>query len=362
MSTVAGETELGGADVPVGRSNSGQANATYRAVRAVEPGRLELTELETPEPSPGQVRIRVEACGICHSDTATVEGLFPISFPRSPGHEVIGRIDAVGEGVTGWMAGQRVGVGYLGGHCGVCARCRRGDFVGCVNQEVTGVQHDGGYAEVMLARASGLVSVPDELSSVEAAPLLCAGLTTFNALRDSSARSGDLVAILGIGGLGHLGVQYARKMGFRTVAIARGAEKAQLAKELGAHIYLDSTTQDVAAELAALGGAQVILATASSAPAMSSAFTGLIPGGQMISVGYDTEPVEVGLADLLFAERSLVGSLTGSSADNEDTLAFSVLQDVRAKIEVVSLQDAPAGYARMLANQARFRVVIDMSI
>jgi alcohol dehydrogenase, propanol-preferring len=362
MSTVAGETELEGADVPVGRSNSGQANATYRAVRAVEPGRLELTELETPEPSPGQVRIRVEACGICHSDAATVEGLFPISFPRAPGHEVIGRIDAVGEGVTGWMAGQRVGVGYLGGHCGVCARCRRGDFVGCVNQEVTGVQHDGGYAEVMLARASGLVSVPDELSSVDAAPLLCAGLTTFNALRDSSARPGDLVAILGIGGLGHLGVQYARKMGFRTVAIARGAEKAQLAKELGAHIYLDSTTQDVAAELTALGGAQVILATASSAPAMSSAFTGLIPGGQMISVGYDTEPVQVGLADLLFAERSLVGSLTGSSADNEDTLAFSVLQDVRAKIEVVPLQDAPAGYARMLANQARFRVVIDMSI
>jgi propanol-preferring alcohol dehydrogenase len=237
MSTVAGETEMAGAEILDGRSEIEQASADYRTVRAVEPGRLELTELETPEPSTGQVRIRVEACGICHSDAATVEGLFPISFPRAPGHEVIGRIDAVGERVEGWTVGQRVGVGYLGGHCGVCARCRHGDFVGCVNQEVTGVEADGGYAEVMLARASGLVSVPDELSSVEAAPLLCAGLTTFNALRDSSARPGDLVAILGIGGLGHLGVQYARKMGFRTVAIARGAEKEQLAKELG-HISI----------------------------------------------------------------------------------------------------------------------------
>ena len=335
---------------------------TYRAVQAVEQGRLALCELKSTEPGEGQVRIRVEACGICHTDAATVEGVFPISFPRTPGHEVIGVIEALGDGVADWTIGQRVGVGYLGGHCGVCARCRRGDFVGCANQEITGVQTEGGYAEVMLARASGLVSVPGELSSIEAAPLLCAGLTTFNALRDSSARAGDVVAILGIGGLGHLGVQYARKMGFRTVAIARGAEKAQLAEDLGAHIYLDSTTQDIAAELAALGGAQVILATASSAPAMASAFPGLAPGGQMISVGVDTAPVEVSLVDLVFGERSLAGSLTGSSADNEDTLAFSVLQDVRATVEVVSLQDAAAGYARMLANQARFRIVIDMSI
>jgi len=335
---------------------------TYRAVQATEPGKLALTELEIPQPGADQVRIRVEACGICHSDAGTVEGLFPITFPRAPGHEVIGRIEAIGDAVTGWEIGQRVGVGYLNGHCGVCARCRRGDFVSCTNQEVTGVQHDGGYAEVMLSRASGLVSVPEELSSTDAAPLLCAGLTTFNALRNSSARAGDLVAILGIGGLGHLAVQYARKMGFRTVAIARGSEKAQLATDLGAHIYLDSTSQDIAAELTALGGAQVILATAASAPAMSAAFPGLVPGGEMVSVGFDTEPVQISLADLMFAERNLSGSLTGSSADNEDTLAFSVLQNIRAKTEIVSLQDAPAGYARMLANQARFRIVIDMSI
>ena len=307
------------------------------------------------------MRIRVEACGICHSDAATVEGAFPIDYPRVPGHEVVGRIDALGDGVANWAVGQRVGVGFLGGHCGVCARCRRGDFVDCLDQPMTGVQLDGGYAEVLVARASGLVAIPDELDAVEAAPLLCAGLTTFKALRDSGARAGDLVAILGIGGLGHLAVQYARRMGFRVVAIARGPEKAALALELGAHTYIDSVAQDAAAELTQLGGARLVVATAANAAAMSALVPGLAVGGELIVIGAPSEPLAVAPADLIFSQRTLAGSLTGSSADNEDTLAFSVLQDIRASIEVVGLQEAPAAYARMLANQARFRIVLDMT-
>jgi len=336
---------------------------TYRAVQATEPGRLALTELPLAEPGPGHVRIRVEACGVCHSDAATVEAAFPIDFPRVPGHEVVGRIDAVGEGVTPeWTVGKRVGVGFLGGHCGHCARCRRGDFVNCLEQPVTGAHTDGGYAEVMIARESGLVAIPGELDSVEAAPLLCAGITTFNALRNSGARAGDLVAVLGIGGLGHLGVQYARQMGFRVGAIARGAEKEALARELGAHLYIDSVAQDPAAELKKLGGgARLILATVSSADAMSALIPGLAPGGRLLAVGADSEPVRVSTSDLIFGERSIHGALTGSAADNEDTLAFSVLQDVRARIEVVPLDQAPAAYARMMSNQARFRMVLDMS-
>jgi alcohol dehydrogenase, propanol-preferring len=334
---------------------------TYRAVQAIEPGRFALAELPLPTPGPGQVRVRVEACGVCHSDAVTVEGWLPVSFPRVPGHEVVGRIDGLGDGVTDWAVGQRVGVGYLGGQCGHCARCRRGDFVNCLEQPVTGMHVDGGYAEVLVARESGLVAIPEELDSVEAAPLLCAGLTTFNALRDSGARAGDLVAVLGIGGLGHLGLQYARRMGFRVVAIARGAEKEALALELGAHAYIDSVAQDATAELTRLGGARLILATASSAEAMSALIPGLAPGGDLVVVGADTEPIRVSTTDLLFGERSLDGSLTGSAADNEDTLAFSVLQDVRARIEVVPLDDAPAAYARMMSNQARFRMVLDMS-
>jgi propanol-preferring alcohol dehydrogenase len=334
---------------------------TYRAVQATAPGRLALTDLPLAHPGAGHVRVRVEACGICHSDAATVEGGLPIDFPRVPGHEVVGRIDAVGDGVTGWVVGQRVGVGFLAGHCGQCARCRRGDFVNCEQQPYTGIHADGGYAEVLIARASGLVAIPDELDSLEAAPLLCAGLTTFNALRDSAARPGDLVAVLGIGGLGHLGVQYARRMGFQVAAIARGPEKASLARELGAHVYVDSVAQDAAAELRRLGGARLVLATAANSAATAALTLGLAPGGELIVLGVGAEPIPVSSTDLVFGERLLTGKLTGSSADNEDTLAFSVLQDVRAITEVVGLADAPAAYARMMSNEARFRMVLDLS-
>src|ERR1700741_1248995 len=237
---------------------------SYRSVQASKPGRLEVGERELTAPPPGKVRIRVEACGVCHSDSATVEGPVPIDWPRGPGHEVVGRIDALGSGVQGGAVAQRVGVGFLGGSCGYCEFCRNGDLVNCRNQEYTGIHHDGGYAEVMIAKASGLVSIPDDLSSVDAAPLLCAGLTTFSALRNSPAKAGDLVAVLGIGGLGHLGVQYARHMGFEVAAIARGANKAELEKRLGAHHYIDSSAPDPAAALQALGSAKVVLVTASS--------------------------------------------------------------------------------------------------
>src|SRR5215469_3222815 len=237
--------------------------STYRAVQAVSPGRLELTQKTLQAPGPGKVRIRVEACGVCHSDAGTVEGQFPIDWPRVPGHEVIGRIDDLGPGVQGWAVGQRVGVGFLAGSCGYCEFCRGGDLVNCRNQEYTGIHHDGGYAEVMIAKASGLMSIPHEMSSAAAAPLLCAGITTFNALRNAPAKAGDLVAVLGIGGLGHLGVQYARQMGFEVVAIARGTDTAELAKKLGAHHYIDSAATDPAEALQALGGAKVILITAS---------------------------------------------------------------------------------------------------
>ena len=334
---------------------------TYRAVQATAPGRLALTDLPLPDPAAGHVRLRVEACGICHSDAMTVEGALPIGFPRVPGHEVVGRIDAVGEGVTDWAVGRRVGVGYLAGHCGRCARCRRGDFINCEQQPFTGVHADGGYAEVLIARESGLVAIPDELDSLEAAPLLCAGLTTFNALRDSAARPGDLVAVLGIGGLGHLAVQYARRMGFRVVAIARGAEKASLARELGAHDYIDSVGQDAAAELKHLGGAKLVLATAANSAATAALISGLAPGGQLLLLGIGAEPIPVSSPDLIIGERVIGGKLTGSPADSEDTLAFSVLQDIRATTEVVGLADAPAAYARMMRNEARFRMVLDMS-
>jgi propanol-preferring alcohol dehydrogenase len=334
---------------------------TYRAVQATAPGKLTLTDLPLRDPGAGHVRVRVEACGICHSDAATVEAGVPVDFPRVPGHEIVGRIDAVGQGVTGWVVGQRVGVGFLGGHCGHCAQCRRGDFVNCEQQPYTGIHSDGGYAEVLIARESGLVAIPDELDSLEAAPLLCAGLTTFNALRDSAARPGDLVAVLGIGGLGHLGVQYARRMGFRVVAIARGREKASLARELGAHVYIDSVAQDAAAELGRLGGAKLVLATATNSAATAALIPGLKPGGEVKVLGVGDQPIPVSSTDLVFGERFVTGKLTGSAADNEDTLAFSVLQDIRATTEVVGLSDAPAAYARMMNNQARFRMVLDVS-
>jgi propanol-preferring alcohol dehydrogenase len=335
---------------------------TYRAVQATAPGTLELIELPIPDPPAGAVRVRVEACGICHTDAATVEAAFPVTFPRVPGHEVVGRIEAVGDGVPGnWTVGQRVGVGFLAGPCGACGPCRHGNLVACENQAMTGVDVDGGWAEMLIAQASGLISIPDELDAVEAAPLLCAGLTTFAALRKSGARPGDTVAVLGVGGLGHLGVQYARRMGFRVVAIARGPEKAALAERFGAHHYIDSTVQDPAAELTRMGGARLVVSTASSSAAMAGLLPGVAPDGELLVLGGDAEPLAIATTDLIFGGRAVVGSLTGTAGDTEDALAFSVLQDIRAMTETVSLDEAPAAYARMLANEARFRMVIDLT-
>jgi propanol-preferring alcohol dehydrogenase len=334
--------------------------STYRAMHAVSPGKLELTEKPLSDPPPQHVRIRVEACGVCHSDSATVEGILPIEWPRVPGHEAVGRIDAIGEGVQGWKMGQRVGVGFLGGSCGYCVYCRDGDLVNCINQGYTGVQHDGGYAEMMIARSSGLIAVPDDLSSVDAAPLLCAGLTTFSALRNSSARAGDLVAVFGVGGLGHLGVQYARRMGFEVVAINRGADRAELSKELGAHHYIDSDTTDVAKALQERGGAKVVLATASGGKAVAAALGGLRRGGVMISLGATDEPIELSAFELLFKQLSVDGALTGTPEAGDATLKFSVLSDVAAMIETMPLERAAEAYARMMSGKARFRMVLTM--
>jgi D-arabinose 1-dehydrogenase-like Zn-dependent alcohol dehydrogenase len=333
------------------------ASTTYRAVHVTAPGRLELVERELVAPPPGKVRIRVEACGVCHSDALTVDGLAPgVSYPRVPGHEVVGRIDALGEGASNWKLGQRVGVGFLGGYCGRCTPCRRGDFVNCQNQSISGLSYDGGYAEVMIADERGLTAVPDELTPRDAAPLLCAGVTTFNALRNAGGRPGDLVAVQGIGGLGHLGVQFAKRMGFRVAAVARGAEKEPLAKELGAHHYIDSSVEDAAAALQALGGASVILTTATSGKAMSSLIGGL--RGRMVVVGASPDPIELNSAQLLFGARAVEGSLTGSLLDGEETLAFSLLTDIRPKIETMPLETAAEAYAKMMRNEARFRMVL----
>ena len=344
---------------------------TYKAVQATQPGKLEVVARAIIEPAFGQVRIRVEACGVCHSDALTVEGGFPgLTFPRVPGHEVIGKIEAIGPGVPvlrsstaeggqGWKEGQRVGVGFMGGHCGHCENCRRGDFVNCQNQPISGVHSDGGYAELMIAQASGLVAIPDDLLSTEAAPLLCAGLTTFNALRNSKARPGELVAIQGVGGLGHLGIQFARRMGFRVAAIARGSEKESLAKKLGAHHYIDAKVQEPVAALQALGGARLILATAANSKSMSPLLGGLAPRGQLIVAGAGgDEPISVDPVALLFGMRSLAGTMTGSSIDAEDTLSFSSLQQIRPMIEIVPLANAAEAYGRMMRNEARFRIVL----
>jgi D-arabinose 1-dehydrogenase-like Zn-dependent alcohol dehydrogenase len=335
-------------------------NATYKAVVVSKPG--EFSEVRKPllDPGPNQVRILVEACGVCHSDSATVEGLFPIDWPRVPGHEAVGRIDALGPGVQGWVVGQRVGVGFLGGSCGYCEFCRNGDLVNCRNQEFTGVHSDGGYAEVMIAKATGLVRIPDDLSSANAAPLLCAGLTTFNALRNAPAKAGDLVAVLGIGGLGHLAVQYARHMGFEVAAIARGSNTAELAKKLGAQHYIDSDATDPAAALQALGGAKVIVITASGGKTIAATFKGLRPGGVAIDLGVGPEPIEVTSMDLIFGERKIAGSLTGNPATGDVTLRFSALSGVSAMIETVPLEQAAAAYAKMMAGKARFRIVLVM--
>jgi propanol-preferring alcohol dehydrogenase len=337
------------------------AEKTYRAVHAVGPGKLELIEKPLLDPLAGYVRIRVEACGVCHSDSATVEGILPIEWPRVPGHEVVGRIDLVGEGVEGWVVGQRVGVGFLGGSCGHCEYCRDGDLVNCVNQGFTGVQQNGGYAEVMIAKASSLMAVPDELSSVDAAPLLCAGLTTFSALRNSPARAGDLVAVLGVGGLGHLGVQYARHMGFEVIAIDRGGDKAELAKKLGAHRYIDSAVTDIAKALQERGGAQVVLVTASGGKAVAAAVKGLRRGGVVISLGATDEPIELSAFELLFKSLGVAGALTGTPAAGDATLRFSALSDVAAMVETMPLERAPEAYAKMMSGQARFRMVLTMT-
>jgi D-arabinose 1-dehydrogenase-like Zn-dependent alcohol dehydrogenase len=323
-------------------------------------GPLEIVEREIPEPAMGSVRIKVEACGVCHSDSFTKEGTVPgIQFPRVPGHEIAGIIDAIGSGVSGWTAGQRVGVGWHGGHCGYCDSCRRGDFVTCqVAPQVPGIAYDGGYAEYVIAPAGALAAIPEGLSALEAGPLMCAGVTTFNSLRNSGARPGDLVGILGIGGLGHLGIQFAAKMGFRTVAIARGMDKEPLARKLGAWSYIDSKTQDPVAELLKLGGAKVILATVTSGDAMSAVLGGLGVNGKLVILGAAGEPLEVPVIPLLLGRRSIMGWPSGSSIDSQDTLAFSKLTSVRAMNEVFPLERAAEAYEHMMSGKARFRAVL----
>ncbi|GAA3875707.1 alcohol dehydrogenase catalytic domain-containing protein [Streptomyces sp. NPDC003631] len=336
--------------------------STYRAFEATGVHQLRLVERELVEPAPGHVRLRVEACGVCHTDVLAVEGLrADPAQPLVPGHEVVGVIDAVGAGVTAWQPGDRVGVGFLGGQCWECEPCRRGDFVNCLGQQQTGTTVDGGYAEVVYARSSGLVRIPDGLTAAEAAPLLCAGLTTFMALQQDSTRAGSLVAVQGIGGLGHLALQYARSLGHRVVAIARGSEKEKQAREMGAHEYINSTDQDPAAALRDLGGAALIVATAASGAAMSPLVGGLAPGGKLVVVGAAPDPITVSTADLIFGTRTLAGSLTGSPIQNEDNLAFVLAHGIRPAVEVLPFEQAMDGYERMLSGKARFRVVLDVA-
>jgi D-arabinose 1-dehydrogenase-like Zn-dependent alcohol dehydrogenase len=322
-------------------------------------GPLEVVERDVPEPPAGHVLIKVQACGICHSDSLTKEGHWPgLQFPRVPGHEVAGVVEKLGDGVDEWKVGQRVGVGWHGGHCGHCNSCRHGDFVTCSTALIPGISYDGGYAEYMVAPREVLARVPDDLSDIDAAPLLCAGITTFNALRHSGALPGDVVAILGIGGLGHLGVQYARKMGFHTVAIARGQDKGPLAKELGAHHYIDSESHNVAEALKALGGARVILATVTAAKAINDVLGGLGLNGKLIVVGVSMEPIEVPVVQFIMARNSVQGWPSGTAADSQETLAFSALSDIKPMIEEYPLSKAAEAYDRMISGKARFRVVL----
>jgi D-arabinose 1-dehydrogenase-like Zn-dependent alcohol dehydrogenase len=337
-----------------------QMAATMRAVQVVSAGGpFELVTRPLPEPGAGEVRVRVQACGVCHSDVFVKAGGWPgLTYPRVPGHEVAGVIDAVGPGVTRWKSGQRVGVGWFGGNCGHCDPCRRGDFVSCQYLQVCGISYDGGYAEAMIAPVTALALIPADLDAVDAAPLLCAGVTTFNALRRSAARAGDLVAVLGIGGLGHLGVQYARKMGFRTVAIARGADKGPLARTLGAHHYIDSATQNVAAELMALGGATVVLSTVTNGAAMTATIDGLAPHGTLILLGVSPDPVQVHPGQMVGKSRTVHGHPSGTSMDSQETLGFSELSGVRPMVERMPLERASEAYDRMMSGDARFRVVL----
>jgi propanol-preferring alcohol dehydrogenase len=335
---------------------------TYKAVEVSAPGILRVVERPVSAPGAGQVRIRVEACGVCHSDAATVTGVYPgLKLPRVPGHEVVGSIEALGAGVSRWRVGQRVGVGFFGGEDGVCEPCRRGDIVHCQNPVVPGVTVDGGYAEVMIAESRGIAAIPDELGSVEAAPLLCAGITTYNALRNAGLRGGDLVAVQGIGGLGHLGIQFARQMGFRTVAIGRGPEKEHLARGLGAHAYIDSAVEDTGSVLQRMGGARAILATAPSGDAMGPLVSSLATRGKLIVIAVPRDPIQLNASPLVFGGRSIYGSLAGTAIDTEDTLAFSVLEKIRPMIETRPLEQAADAYARMMEGKARFRMVLTMN-
>ena len=324
-------------------------------------GDFELVEREMPVPGAGEIRIKVLACGVCHSDQVTKEGILPfIKFPRVPGHEVAGIVDEVGAGVTEWKKGDRVGAGWHGGHCFVCESCRRGEFVTCKNEQINGVTRDGGYGQYMIARHEAVARMPESMNAAEAGPLLCAGITTFNALRHSGAGPGDLVAVQGIGGLGHLGIQFAAKFGYRVAAIGRGPENATLAKKLGASIYIDSKNTNAAEELQKLGGAQVILATAPSAKAMSELVGGLKTGGELLTVGVSGEPLEISLTPLILGKRRVQGWPSGTAMDSEDTLQFSEMAGVRAMIEKYPLAKVKEAYERMLSGKAEFRVVLTM--
>ena len=322
---------------------------------------FEIVEREIPKPGVGHVLIKVQACGVCHSDVFTKEGYWPgIQYPRVPGHEVAGIIDELGAGVSEWKKGQRVGVGWHGGHDGTCLACRRGDFGNCQNLKIAGISYDGGYQQYMVAPVEALTTMPESLSDAEAAPLLCAGITTFNALRHSGARPGDLVAVLGIGGLGHLGIQFANKFGYKVAAIGRGSENAALAKKLGANLYIDNKVTNAAEALQKLGGAQVILATAPSSKAMSEVINGLGPNGKLMVVGAAFDPIEVTPVQLISGSKSIQGWASGTAADAEDTLRFAELSGVRPMIETYPLEKAAEAYARMMSGNAQFRVVLTM--
>ncbi len=324
-------------------------------------GEFEIVGREIPKAGAGHVLIKVQACGVCHSDVLTKEGLWPgIQYPRIPGHEVAGVIEELGDGVSGWQKGQRVGVGWHGGHDGTCLQCRRGDFGNCQNMKISGISYDGGYQQYMVVPESALTAMPEGLSDVEAAPLLCAGITTYNALRHSGALPGDLVAVLGVGGLGHLGIQFANKFGYKVVAVGRGAESAPLAKKLGASVYIDNKETNPAEALQKLGGAKVILATAPSSKAMSEVINGLGPNGKLVVVGATFDPIEVTPVQLIIGNKSIQGWATGTPADAEDTLNFSVLTGVRPMIETYPLEKAAEAYARMMSGKAEFRVVLTM--
>jgi D-arabinose 1-dehydrogenase-like Zn-dependent alcohol dehydrogenase len=338
------------------------AVAPMKVAQIPKPGAdFEIVERPIPEPDAGHVRIKVKACGICHSDVLVKEGLLPgIQYPRVPGHEVAGIVDEVGPGVSSWKKGQRVGVGWHGGHDNTCRECRRGDFRNCRNVKIPGISYDGGYQEYMVAPVEALAAIPDTLSAVEAAPLLCAGITTYNSLRHSGALPGDLVAVQGIGGLGHLGIQFANKFGYKVAAIGRGSENAALAKKLGASLYIDSKATNAAQELQKMGGAQVILATAPNSKAMSELIDGLGPNGKLMVIGATFDPIEVTPPQLIFGSRTIQGWAAGTPADSEDTLRFAELSGVRPMIETYPLEKAAEGYARMMSGNAQFRVVLTM--